>query len=130
MLRYFGWILLLLFHATHCVITSFFMTYLYRLIINDFTLPPISFTFHFSLFSPYHSHITPTGQDWDADLEEFSYYNLTTDSTRTLGLTDEEFIAALRVKKSFAKILSSSSDTLSTETNGTKSALFCFFLQF
>lgn len=46
-----------------------------------------------------------TGQDWDADLEEYVNYNLTNDAARTLSLTDEEFLVALKDKGSLAGIL-------------------------
>ena len=37
---------------------------------------------------------------------------------RTLELSDRDFLEQLKVKKSIAKILSTSNDVLSTENNG------------
>jgi hypothetical protein len=45
------------------------------------------------------------GQDWDVDLEEYVHYNLNHDAARTLSLTDEAFLAALKTKGSLAGIL-------------------------
>jgi hypothetical protein len=45
------------------------------------------------------------GQDWDVDLEEYVHYNLNNDAARTLSLTDEAFLEALKTKGSLAGIL-------------------------
>ena len=55
------------------------------------------------------------GQDWDSDLEEFNYYDLTVDSYKTLSLTDEDFLEQLKTKKSLAKVLSSSRDVVASK---------------
>ena len=78
-------------------------------------------TYHLTQHNTKTQHNTTThitGQDWDTDLEEFHYYDLTADSKRTLGMTDEEFLEALKTKKSLAKVLKSSTELLVTETNG------------
>ena len=76
----------------------------------------VHLTYHSPSFFFSKSSLLPgqIGQDWDSDLEEFNYYDLTTDSYKTLSLTDEDFLEQLKTKKSLAKVLSSSRDVVAS----------------
>ena len=73
--------------------------------------PPYSPLLHPTPLTPAPPHRF-TGQDWDPDLEEFTYYDLTADSANTLSMTDEVFLVQLKSKKSLAKVLSTSKDVV------------------
>lgn len=45
------------------------------------------------------------GKEWDEDLQEWTYYDLSQDSSRTLGISEEEFLAAIKKGESMASIL-------------------------
>eukprot|EP00596_Hydrurales_sp_CCMP1899_P002137 CAMPEP_0119050066 /NCGR_PEP_ID=MMETSP1177-20130426/68019_1 /TAXON_ID=2985 /ORGANISM="Ochromonas sp, Strain CCMP1899" /LENGTH=481 /DNA_ID=CAMNT_0007028037 /DNA_START=116 /DNA_END=1558 /DNA_ORIENTATION=- len=51
-----------------------------------------------------------TGQDWDPDIEEFTYYDLSVDAANILPMTEEEFLDAHKRKGSIAKVLKNSKD--------------------
>ena len=53
-----------------------------------------------------HKIITiPLGQDWDADVEEFVRYDLSSDSSLTLSFSDEALKAAVKERGSLAAVL-------------------------
>ena len=53
----------------------------------------------------HHTHTTHTGKDWDADTEEFVYYDFSADASRTLSFSDESLKAALKEKGTLAAVL-------------------------
>lgn len=80
---------------------------------------PLSYSLSTFPYSYPHPPITPSpfplsGQDWDVDLEEFAYYDLTADAAKTLSMTDADFTSQLKSKKSIARVLSTSNECIAS----------------